>query len=704
MNSLQRDLFSNDNLFKLLKDLKEKSTSKSQYVLEQKKYYEGYLKEEITGQKKTNCNIIRPIVETKTTAVLDAQFITEIVPDISSFYDIEEIKQARDIASILNDCVKDVHKKNNLDKIAEKVARMGRLVGFGACQTTFDKSSNLAGEIKINYIEPESLFWLDNVMIGYEEELSPFEAKNKYARDNNGAFMQDLCKEIDAIADIEIGKEYRQQTNEVINYVNESNNTGGRAFVEAGSKGIQAGKKVKLLVMYLLDDSVYAPEEKDSQEMAGDKEEYQRAFPYGRLVVFSPNEKKKLILRDEPLEQCFKSLGNIDIFNAINYDKRKESISDIDDLTTIQDRINGAFVKYRSKFQNDFDTMLVDDDFGVEDNALVNAPITRVRDFQKYAKVPEVISNNGIEKAGHVLEVINTHKQNAMQAARVNETMLWGQRQQGTTSGDQVEALQESPMAEIRQVQGNLKDWLVSVYDKVLNFIMLYYSESRMLELTTGIDNAKFAKIGVNEQQERTIELYDEALQSIKTLKFDKNWKYKVSVVAGTEIPRSRKEQANLSDKIIQSGILNVKDIDLIELYMQMNDIPQGKAIVNLMRKKQKQASENPQKPIDVLSANPELMKAAATFIKAVGDSGFSEAVGQILQKLDLSNRTNDLTNVPVDKITAKSQAEDIAKIVPQQISSNPEQIIFGHHQANEIEDRRNTQKQKQSEVMFNEI
>ena len=41
--------------------------------------------------------------------------------------------------------------------------------------------------------------------------------------------------------------------------------------------------------------------------------------------------------------------------------------------------------------------------------------------------------------------------------AKLNETMINGVRQIGTTSAEQVESLNESPMASIRMIQKNLK-------------------------------------------------------------------------------------------------------------------------------------------------------------------------------------------------------------------------------------------------------
>ena len=103
-------------------------------------------------------------------------------------------------------------------------------------------------------------------------------------------------------------------------------------------------------------------------------------------------------------------------------------------------------------------------------------------------------------------------------AAKLNETMINGIRQIGTTSAEQVESLNESPMASIRMIQKNLKNFIVDVGTKIVKLIQEFYTEDRYIEISTGltVDNiaVKYAKLGMNTTTgEQTIALYDEAMK-----------------------------------------------------------------------------------------------------------------------------------------------------------------------------------------------
>ena len=72
------------------------------------------------------------------------------------------------------------------------------------------------------------------------------------------------------------------------------------------------------------------------------------------------------------------------------------------------------------------------------------------------------------------------------------------------------------------------------------------------------------------------------------------------------------------------------QDIDLLELYLRSLDIPNYRAVIQLLRQKQ-QAQASQDVPIDLKSIflNPNLSKAFADIVKSL--EGFSKAKGQIL-------------------------------------------------------------------------
>lgn len=686
----------NDVLWKLVKDLWDKAESKSDLCKQAQSYWEGNLTQSLPAniyfpsQNHTNCNIIKPIIETKLKNTLDAQFTMAVMPDIGSFYDYTAIKESQAIADIFNDELLNIFKRNNLDAIQEKIARQGFLCGYAASRTTWDDKLRHDGDIKIEWVKSESLRWSkgaedirDASYIAYSLDKSPSEIKEMFAKEPDGSFNQDLCKQIDEISQVSVGDQIRRQGNSVINYMTTTTgeNYAGRAFTE-GIVGIQGGKKVQLIVMYLLDDSMYAPEVKDDAEKESAKQEYTKLYPNGRLVIFSVDEKKKLVLIDEPADEDFKSIGNIDVFVTTQYGGLGGN-SEVSDLMPLQDRINGLYTKYREKIAWDFDTMLVDEDFGMEDNAIVRSGVTRVRDYKRNIKTPDVVSNQGIEKAGILLDTIEKLKQSAYEIARVNETMLYGARQAGTTSGEQVEMLQESPMADIRAIQRNFKDWLVGVGEKCLHFIAKNYTDQRLIQLTTGLDEAKMARINTNQTgqpmqsgdqtiqpEERYIELLDEAMNAIKVIKYNPEWKFKVEVIAGTEIPRSRREQSALMDKLAQAGVLgDMNDIDTAESYLKANDVPNYRAIISRRKRKEEKDSAKPMNFMEIVT-NPDMCKGVSDFLKSL--EGFTADRATLLQGIGLSGKPDTLLDAPVQETIKQVDPASLTPILPELIADDP--------------------------------
>ena len=192
----------------------------------------------------------------------------------------------------------------------------------------------------------------------------------------------------------------------------------------------------------------------------------------------------------------------------------------------------------------------------------------------------------------------------------------------------------------------------------------------------------KYAQLGMNQDGQQTIALYDEAMNLAQEIVLNSDWQYKIEVVAGVEIPRSRKELSYLMEKIFTSGILNTnQDIDLLELYLRSLDIPNYRAVIQLLRQKQ-QAQASQDVPIDLKSIflNPNLSKAFADIVKSL--EGFSKAKGQILNSLGLDASPDTFNSAPVQTITSKSSATDIATIIPSKVSENPQQQIEGEENA----------------------
>ncbi|MCR4663663.1 MAG: hypothetical protein K5622_07275 [Endomicrobiaceae bacterium] len=687
----------NKTLWNLVYNLWENGTSWEKKYKKLYDYYDGKLDKKLFTEDKTSDNIIEEIVETKVTATLDAPFTIQVVPSISPLKDLTEIDKHQIIADIFNEELHHVLKENNFDELKEQIVRFGEIMGFSAVQT-FICDKNDREEIKIEYVNPENIRWdkgatklQDISFIAYKEMLTPNIVKEKYCKNDDGSYNEELCKLVDKITTgiSATGTTSATGNGKIVAY--KTKEGGGLAFNTGATDGIQAGKTVELVVMYLVDTSVYSPSENDNIKTQELKKESVYRYPYGRMVTFALAENEKIIFEDIPAPKSFGTLANIDIFNTIQINKI-EGKSEVEDLIPIQNRINGTLAKQSFLVSQNVNSIVAPDGImDIEDDEVIEQTIIKVNKLNPDGSNPLfTIKNQMIDEAIKLESILQRYERQAYKKARLNETMVNGVRQIGTTSGEQVEQLNESPMASIRMIQKNLKNFIVDVGTKIVKLIQEYYTDTRYIEIATGltVNNmaVKYAQLGINKDGQQIVSLFDKAMNLAQEIILDPDWEYKIEVVAGIEIPRSRKELSYLMEKIFTSGILNTnQDIDLLEMFLKSLDIPNYRAVIQLLRQKQQaQASQNV--PIDLKSIfiNPNLSKAFADIIKSL--EGFSKAKGQILNSLGLDARPDTFNSAPVQSITSKSSATDIATIMPEKISNNPIEQEAGQQNAVENE------------------
>jgi hypothetical protein len=293
-----------------------------------------------------------------------------------------------------------------------------------------------------------------------------------------------------------------------------------------------------------------------------------------------------------------------------------------------------------------------------------------------------------------LLDAIERLEKSAYEKAGINQTMISGYRQAGTTSAEQVEALQESPLVKIRRQQRNFKNYKIARAEKILMFVMQNYTDQRFISLSTGIDGAKMARISTDPTtKQKTIALLQEVegvVKEIKSIAFNDKWRFKIQCTAGTGIPRTRKEMAQLTDEIAANPIMQSGDLDLIEMYLTAKDYPQRRALMTLLRNKQTQA----QMPVNKVAAmqaslrTPDNARAFADVMKAL--TGFAAGQQAYLRSYGFIGQTDTLMDAPIQTITSKSPVKDIAAVAPGQISREPAQVKFGNEEANRIEDTKN--------------
>ena len=684
----------NKALWNLVNNLWKNGTSWTEKYKKFYNYYDGKLNDRyFDNEDKTSNNIIEEIIETKVTATLDAPFTIQVVPSISPLKDLTEIKNHQTVADIFNEELHHILKDNDFDELKEQVVRFGEIMGFSAVQTYITEEDDREN-IKLDYISPENIRWdksatkaKDLSFIAYKQCLVPSVVKEKYCKNEDGSYNEELCKLIDSIttSQSQEGSQNPKGNGRVVAY--KTDNAGGLAYNTGATDGIQAGKVVELVVMYLVDTSVYSPNENDNIKTQNLKKESVYRYPYGRMITFALSEKDSLILDDKPAPKGFMNLANIDIFNTMKIN-RIEGKSEVEDLIPIQNRINGTLAKQSFLVSQNVNSIVSPDGImDIQDDEVVSQTIIKIDKLNPDGSNPLfTIKNDSITEATKLEAIIQRYERQAYKKAKLNETMINGARQIGTTSAEQVESLNESPMASIRMIQKNLKNFIIDIGTKIVKLIQEFYTEDRYIEISTGLNvndiAIKYAKLGMNENGEQSIALYDEAMNLAQEIVLNSDWEYKIEVVAGTDIPRSRKELASTIERIFTSGILNTnQDIDLLELLLKSLDIPNYRAIIQLLRQKQ-QAQASQDVPIDLKSIflNPNLSKAFADIIKSL--EGFSQAKGQILNSLGLDASPDTFSSAPVQTITSKSSATDIATIIPSKVSQNPVQQIEGEENA----------------------
>jgi len=680
----------NKTLFKLVNNLWKNGKDFSEKYKKFYDYYDGKLNKNYFGnEEKTSENIIEEIIETKVNATLDAPFTIQVVPSVSPLKDISEIKNHQIIADVLNEELHHILKCNNFNELKEKVVRYGEIMGFAAIQTLIKEIDGI-NEIKLEYISPENIRFdkgaksvQDLSFVAYKKCVPAQIVKEKYCRNADGSFNIEKCRQIDKIT-TSLGEEKGTQTKNIVAY--QTDKTGGLVYNNSIG-GIQAGKTVELVAMFLVDTSVYTPEQQDSVDIEQLKAESIYMYPNGRLIIFSPNEENGLILEDTPAPEGFRGLANIDFFNPLTMNNI-EGKSEVEDLIPIQNRINGTLAKMAFYISQNVNAILVPDgSVDVGDDAFVANSVIKSSKFAMDGSTnPQVIKNQMIEEAAKLETILQRYEKAAYTKAHLNETMINGQRQVGTTSGEQVEQLNESPMSSIRLIQKNLKNFIVEIGQKIVALIGEYYTEKRIVEIATGLTidkiQIKYAEFGTDINNNQVVKLYDDAQKVAAEIVINKDWKYTIEVVAGTEIPRSRKELALTMERIFTSGVLNVNaDIDILEQYLKALDIPNYRAIIALLRQKQEQMAQN-QPPVDLkaIFTNKDLSKSFEEIFKSL--EGFSKAKGQILTSLGLDASPDTFSSAPVQSITSKSSATDIATIMPEKVSNNPEQAMVGQENA----------------------
>ena len=261
----------------------------------------------------------------------------------------------------------------------------------------------------------------------------------------------------------------------------------------------------------------------------------------------------------------------------------------------------------------------------------------------------------------------------AYQIARMNEQTTSGTQQEGVTSGEQVKALNEAPMSTIRALQGNFQEFIAGLTNKMIVMAQMHYTVPRMVKVAGGIARIPAAGQGNIEFIPQQGDEY--LVQQIQEIKGDLTiGDYEVEVISGSEIPRSRAENAKMILMMYQGGMLG-QSIETLEEVFNTVDLPNRQHFLDRLKKERDEAKA------PTIYDNKDLADGFAKIMAAL--SGFSGAKAEAMNAMGIKATTVDtLATAPAQEISAKGSPTQLSLIAPQKVSDDPEQNMMAQQVA----------------------
>jgi len=610
-------------------------------------------KDKTTNQR----NVIRGIIDTKATATLDAQIKPAVVPQTKSMAQAANIITMQDIADVLDDCVKCVLRKNNFDTLRRQTVR-DQIKKMAVVETCWDADER---DIVIRRI-PFTRFFPDPSgskisecnFIFLEEYYSPITLKAKYPMwaDKISQLHQQSNDTQDK------NKPGRPITTTIGDQTNQAYTYGDPGSVRRNEKDIKCWK------VYLKDDSTFSAEElstKNEEEKA-DLTELSLKYPNGRYILYLADS-KEIVLDDKPIDYDFGY--PLDICFNVQGDSIWECEGDVEHLFEIQDRINNSYMKGKELVGKDGAWIVNDPRNGIKKGDFVNKTVLEIDNKASYG-MPEVLTNNTKDKLDILMNWVTMLKQDAMEVARVNEQLVAGTQDEQTTSGEQVKALNESPLSGIRDLQRSYKDFTISIGNKIIKLVQKYYTIAKIIR----ISEDKYVRIPtkgsgepIQVMQPGKDEKGSDAMNIIKEIQGDLTiGEYEIEVIAGSERPRSKSENAALFTQLYSNGMLG-QGVDAISDLFTELDVPNRRAIIKRLKEQEEQ-----KKPPTIFD-NKDLAEMFCKAIPAL--EGFVGAQQAIIEKAGLPSKQDNLLDAPIQNVAKQSEVKDIIGIVPELVSDS---------------------------------
>lgn len=593
-------------LLKHLEALKEKA--KAQHPTKEleklKRYYTGDFSRENENARvkvmKNQYNVIKGIVDTISDLILDSEVVSSVVSRVKSFSSMEELLHQQDIADILQDINAHILNDNNFDVVKSEVILNMLTQKAGITETVWEQTEGELGEVKINSIDPLNFYpdtsakrVEDCNYIFIKESYSPITLKKKYpayAKKIKGAVSSEYMTK---------GYEGQEPTG-IVTTKNGDNVSQSYTY---GSDNLKEEKQKNITVWkcYLKDDSTFI--DKEGQE----EEKLRFIYPNGRLIVFVEGA-KDYVLEDKPIDYPFGF--PIDVYNNTTNSIFGNCV--VEYLLEIQDRINKAFWRIQYLVGAYLSALVTDGRMGLNKQDIINQTFWVVDQYNP--NYYGVITNNTLSEIQSLLAYIDKLESYAYKLSRVNPSLINGERQKGVTSGAQIAALNESPMAAIRQYQRNFKNFIISQGKKNIILAQLFYNTQRIIRLSK---DKEFAKIpdrveGDPMLQQGNIEIYklaqgadgNEIFELVKEIRGDLSiGDYDIEVIAGTQMPRSRSEKAQITQWLFEKGIIPQNAQGVNELLTSL-DFPNKNAIVEELQKAEAQPKQTPPPPPKEISVS----------------------------------------------------------------------------------------------------
>ena len=652
-----------EQLLKYLNKLKEKAVN-AQPKKKLEELYKCYSKGSIEDNLEPSgfrdvspSNVLKSIVDTVATFVLDNQLTKEVVLRQMSFADVQTLEDTNDKASVLNDCLQDVVDQNN-DKLFQRDIVLSMLIyGVGISKTYWaQESEDDLGEVKYESINPCHFYpdpsATDIPSCNYifiKRKQSIFDLINKY---KNNPEMIEKIKNLKGDAQ-DNQKTDSKSTPYRGTFQNDTMT--GTAFIgqdDYDSKYDKTNNNLTIWECYLKDDTIFVDPEGDDD----DSLKMQRLmYPNGRVITYCGNT----VLEDKAIDYPFGFP-----FDIIKNNFSPDSFwgpSLVSYLKYPQKRLDSLNIQIRRNLNNDYNLTMIDPWADIKKEDLTeNAPIIYTEQGAlRNGNIPIAGYNNGILNTLPILEHrLEILEQDMYNIARVNKMMISGERPVGVNSGRMVEDLIESPMSSIREQQRSMVELNVNLSNKVVTLIQLYYRAQRIVRLSTG----DFIQISPDTSLEARFEQQGGNMMTIqKTLanqarveglaidiKTDLSaGEFETKIIAGSEMPLSRTQIAQITTQMLREGFFQPVDIDAKEFYLDQIDFPNYRAIIQKMRDAKEEAdmsfqeemANNPTKQflLDLESADIKPKEILATINNIQDENLKSNITIELLSRLGLA-------------------------------------------------------------------